>query len=145
MNDVPSLQTLYSTVRSHLLKQRARSTGVYGNCKYHGPNGMSCAVGCLIPPDVDTSDIDGRNVFNDKVVELLTKLNKLPPQQDERYTAYLSVLSALQSAHDKELPKTKNLDLWSQYERNVVDRLDAVAAYFTLRPIDLDELQGVQS
>jgi len=49
---------IYDKVAKHLLSQRARSmTG--GRCVYRNPQGLKCAIGCLIPDSDYTKDIEG--------------------------------------------------------------------------------------
>lgn len=45
-------QEVFAKVVTHLRKQNAVSAKQNGMCVYRGPNGMKCAVGCLIPDDV---------------------------------------------------------------------------------------------
>lgn len=48
-------QELYTKVRTHLLTQMKKSEMVHpelGNqCKYRTPDGLKCAIGCLIPDE----------------------------------------------------------------------------------------------
>jgi hypothetical protein len=46
---------IVETVTKHLLAQGKKSRESEGNktkCLYRGPNGLQCAIGCLIPNDV---------------------------------------------------------------------------------------------
>lgn len=68
-----SLQPLINRIALHLAEQRARSfksevftfsddeaeNEVVNVCQYRGDNGRMCAVGCLIPDDLYTPDIEG--------------------------------------------------------------------------------------
>ena len=55
-------RVIYETVRQHLLTQRAKSqTG--GDCLYRGPNGLKCAIGCLIPDEVYKPDMESLDVM----------------------------------------------------------------------------------
>lgn len=45
-------QEIFDTVVSHLMTQRVQSADESGDCLYRGPDGLSCAVGCLIPDDL---------------------------------------------------------------------------------------------
>lgn len=47
-------QEIFDTVVNHLINQKQKSVkeGNKTNCLYRGPNGLKCAVGCLIPDDV---------------------------------------------------------------------------------------------
>jgi hypothetical protein len=42
-------QEIVNKVAKHLRIQGVRSANTTGACKYRGDNGLSCAVGCLIP------------------------------------------------------------------------------------------------
>lgn len=57
-----SAQEIFDTVAKHLLTQNARSVGSYfetGGCRYRGPNGLKCAVGCLIPDELYDPEMEG--------------------------------------------------------------------------------------
>jgi hypothetical protein len=56
-NDMTTNQTLFDTVVRHLWAQGKR-VHLNGNCKYRAPGGLKCAVGCLIPDDKYTADMD---------------------------------------------------------------------------------------
>jgi len=38
-------------VYDHLMTQNEKSIDGVGNCKYRSPDGMMCALGCLIPDE----------------------------------------------------------------------------------------------
>jgi hypothetical protein len=48
-NDMRS--DIFGKVAKHLLTQNAKSQSFFGDCRYRGPNGLKCAIGCLIPDD----------------------------------------------------------------------------------------------
>jgi hypothetical protein len=65
-------QEIFDKVATHLFTQGCRSAvdpdALFGACLYRGPNGMSCAVGVLIPdelydPEMETITI--ANLFNE--------------------------------------------------------------------------------
>ena len=60
-------QELFDTVSAHLLKQNERSASGNGECLYRGPSGLKCAIGCLIPDDRYTPDLEGVNACGDQV------------------------------------------------------------------------------
>jgi hypothetical protein len=70
-----NLQPLFDEIVAHLRKQNARSlnvsqlTGASG-CAYRGDNGLTCAVGCLIPDELYSPFIEGSSasVFTKAVV-----------------------------------------------------------------------------
>lgn len=41
-------QTIFDRVVKHLYKQNKKASNRYGTCLYRAPNGLKCAVGCLI-------------------------------------------------------------------------------------------------
>ena len=117
-------QEVFDKVARHLLTQNERSTisepindqirGMHIRtwCAYRSPRGLKCAVGCIIPDDVYTPDIEGdsirvlidraagassRNGFSltDKQTAFFRDI------QDSRH-----LLSKLQSMHDVEDPST---------------------------------------
>lgn len=57
-------------IAQHLAKQRARSTNVFNNmscCAYRGKNDTMCAVGCLIPDEMYTVDMEQNPFLNLKL------------------------------------------------------------------------------
>ncbi len=53
-------QEAFETMVRHLRKQGKKSRNAMGACLYRGPNGLRCAVGCLIPDDQYTRSIEGK-------------------------------------------------------------------------------------
>ena len=86
-------QEIFDTVVTHLLTQGVRSAN--GDiCLYRGPNGTSCAVGCLIPdemyePEMDTGYSAISLIYSDRF--------KLPEYFNSDNT---KLLSRLQGFHD---------------------------------------------
>jgi hypothetical protein len=60
-------QEIYDIVKKHLLVQNAASMFEEGICAYRDATGRKCAVGCLIPDEKYSSDIEGHNIFDDDV------------------------------------------------------------------------------
>ena len=54
-------QEVFDKVVAHLLTQKVQSEENELS-KYYGPNGLKCAVGCLIPPDLYNSEIEGISI-----------------------------------------------------------------------------------
>lgn len=54
-------QEIFDKVVTHLLTQKVQSEE-NDLSKYYGPNGLKCAVGCLIPPDLYNSVIEGISI-----------------------------------------------------------------------------------
>lgn len=93
-------QSIYDTVLAHL---RTQGEHAYesGRCAYRTRSGQKCAVGCLIPDDVYTPEIEGNAVSAapKAAVDLFDALEVcgLLPFKD--------LLSDLQHAHDADLRK----------------------------------------
>lgn len=55
----PEVMAVLKRIADHLAKQRGQSRGEsHFQCLYRGPNGMKCAVGCLIPDDAYDEKIE---------------------------------------------------------------------------------------
>lgn len=56
------LQTIFDRVVKHLLTQNCRSLLMPGSssCRYRGPNGLMCAVGCLINDECYDVELEGK-------------------------------------------------------------------------------------
>lgn len=50
----------FQKVKNHLLTQQQYSQDHNGNCSYRGINGLSCAIGCLIPDDLYTYEMENK-------------------------------------------------------------------------------------
>lgn len=82
-------QQVFDQVAKHLLTQNKKSrAGDNGGCKYRGPNGLKCAIGCLI------SDKEYKPCMDEDgtVLEQIEKGN-FPD-------AHNALLDALQETHD---------------------------------------------
>ena len=92
-------QEVFDTVASHLLKQKAKSSvdGDHTDCLYRDPNGNMCAIGCLIPDDKYTKDIEGENmhVLANKIGEVIPIITDASDEE--------SFLQDLQDIHDDRL------------------------------------------
>lgn len=91
-------QEVFNKVAEHLLTQAQRSISLDKFCLYRGPNGLMCAVGCLIPDEVYTADIEGEGVEGmlrilSPHAELLAKHGLTEDNVD--------LLANLQRLHDK--------------------------------------------
>lgn len=58
-------QETFNIVKEHLLKQQCRALG-RGGCAYRGAEGRKCAIGCLIPDDKYTPDLEGIELSTDE-------------------------------------------------------------------------------
>lgn len=83
-------QEAFNTMVQHLRKQSAKSlqAGSDIKCMYRAPNGLRCAVGCLIPDNEYADHMDNSSLC--RVIELV------PALQEISY----SLLTMMQSIHD---------------------------------------------
>ena len=98
-------QTAYDRMINHMRKQQAFSlveSEAAGMpdfvCVYRGPNGLMCAVGCLIPDDRYTLDLENQTPANYDVQEALGV--------DEEMGCFLSY--AQQQLHDSLYSQTQS-------------------------------------
>ena len=108
-------QTMFDTVVTHLLTQNSVSMNDTGTCVYRGPDNKRCAIGCIIPDEMYTVDLEG------KEVKILVNNSFLSTD----LTSYLlqfntNLLIRLQQVHDAHNPKS-----W-------YTELEKVAAQFNL-------------
>jgi len=61
-------QRLFDRVSKHLLKQGEKSVGPDGICRYRGPRGLKCAIGCLIPNSRYHPDLEGQSTYAPAVI-----------------------------------------------------------------------------
>lgn len=135
-------QETFDKVTRHLLTQKAVSELKGVGCRYRADNGLKCAVGCLIPDDKYSPDIEGTPVgpdffdleigfFPPRALALRTLLTDLGLSGQGK------LLSRLQHVHD------------SFDSSDWPDRLRRVAKDFNLSTAVLDEMtanqQGVAS
>jgi hypothetical protein len=79
-------QTVFDTVKIHLLTQGAKSKIPGGYCLYRGPEGRKCAVGCLISDDVYSDEMEDL-----RLKEVVVKIG---------LSEHFDLLQRLQSVHD---------------------------------------------
>lgn len=101
-------QEIFDTVATHLITQGRRAwTGT--NCMYLAPNGDRCAIGCLIPDDLYTPEMEGSGVdcFYDRedadgqaIDAFIGTLERLGIDENDDVTRNLLV--GLQSVHDRD-------------------------------------------
>ena len=80
-------QEAFDKVCKHLLTQMKPSK-LGPRCRYRGPEGTMCAIGCLIPDDEYNVDFEGHNIGG--IRSSVKSLRELE----------LSLLCDLQSVHD---------------------------------------------
>ena len=97
-------QEIFDTVRDHLLQQGKKSLlsiascprpPRYQACAYRSPDGLKCAVGCLI------SDEEYSPYMEKKTVKYLEAVGLMP----ERLRGEIRLLELLQHIHDFSSPE----------------------------------------
>lgn len=87
-------QQIFDTVATHLLQQGRkaviRNSEKSESCRYRTPEGLKCAVGCLIEDEEYQPEMEGRGVHT------LAGLGLLP----SRLSPFVDLLKALQRIHD---------------------------------------------
>lgn len=107
-------QETFDTVAAHLLKQGKRSMSGPRTCLYRGPDGMKCAVGCLIPDDLYRSSLEGIAVVDILSDEVTTEVGRLMKSLGHD----LTLCGELQWLHDQIEP-----DLWEGHLKVLASRL----------------------
>ena len=100
-----TLQEIFNKVATHLLTQKVKSFGSDAGCLYRGPNGTSCAVGCLIKEEHYDPEIEGEAAVAIPV-RLALSASGIPTTDET-----LSLLSELQLLHDESQPEAWPTDL----------------------------------
>ena len=93
-----SPQEIFNKISNHLMKQKVASKKDDGSrCLYHGPNGLKCSVGALIPAAVYHPSIEGEH-WSDfpKDIRDAMRINK---ERD------MNLLDDMISIHDNFPPK----------------------------------------
>ena len=84
---------IVETVTKHLLAQGKKSKESEGTkCLYRGPNGLQCAIGCLIPDDMYKSWFDDQGYIDMTIaaaanispddIDLARRLQKIHDEMD---------------------------------------------------------------
>ncbi len=108
-------QEAFETMVRHLRRQGQRSENANGTCLYRGPDGLRCAVGCLIPDDQYKRSLEGKDAW--VITKNVPALSHIGGR----------LLSEMQSIHD-------DCDV-SQWEEGFKD----VARYYKLTLPPLEE------
>ena len=98
-----TVQEAFTKIKTHLLIQNARAQTKYGTCRLYTPDGLKCAVGCLIP--LEEYDVDYENQHVSTYYKKVSTLKSLP----------LEFLVEMQSLHDN-VPPAEWKDALAQYE-----------------------------
>ena len=115
MSNLLNKQQVFDKVAAHLLAQGITSSKgheVGGTCLYRGPNGTKCAVGCLIPDDLYSPNMEGKSVpgsVSPDFPDLDSMLGRVLTQIVEQDT--FPLLAALQVLHDTIKPEFWDVEL----------------------------------
>lgn len=105
-------QGIFDRVVSHLAKQGRPAYHSQGGCLYRTPEGLSCAVGCLIPDSVYKFSMEGMSILG------LIEAEYIKMELD----GTTELIFALQRAHDQA--KSKD---------DLISRLTHIACEFSLK------------
>lgn len=92
MIDMKDAQSIFDTVAKHLLTQGEQSYDEVYGCLYRGPEGRTCAIGCLIDDKYYDPDMEGRNIDG-----LYDEFFGMFP---DGFFQHRKLLAALQEMHD---------------------------------------------
>ena len=102
-------QEVFDTVAAHLLKQGAKSMGIFNgemDCKYRGRGGLKCAIGVLIKDECYSRDIEGKAPYATEVMDALRNSGIDVQAFDRRFLEDdRRFLKELQHIHDLRPPK----------------------------------------
>lgn len=123
-------QATLETVVRHMFKQGVQS-GDGDACFYRGPNGTSCAVGCLIPDDQYDPNMDSQ-VHATSIGAVYKRFKDLPFFKNLT-TKDIKFLEKLQSVHDRDrnwdssgAMKQGVLELFAEFDLSFMDELSFV-------------------
>jgi len=96
---VDPLRDVFDRVKTHLLSQGKRALDEAQNCYYRSPDGLKCAVGCLITDENYDRNLEGYSIGADlgALKEALTKSGV-----NVEHPGMMLMLERLQSIHDSE-------------------------------------------
>lgn len=98
-----TLQEIFDKVYRHLLSQGKQAYDeTRPGCVYRSPDGLSCAIGCLIPNSLYYPALEGHGVRNMAIITVLKKAGVIPDIED--YWDYVVLLDNLQKIHDSVFP-----------------------------------------
>lgn len=96
-------QEIFNTVWHAMKAQGEQSVTKHGDCRYRGPDGLKCAVGCVLTDEEYNSDMDDEAGVS---VEFLIKQEIFPA----RLIPHADLLFDLQRCHDGA-----DRDFWEQF------------------------------
>ncbi len=57
-------QQTFDKVKTHLMEQQKKALSLSNTCCYRAADGSKCAVGCLIPDELYSRDLEGYSVWS---------------------------------------------------------------------------------
>jgi hypothetical protein len=98
-------QAVFTTVANHLLKQGKRSVteeAFIASCVYRGDDGLKCAIGVLIPDELYTPSMEGKQA----TVLIQTNPKLYAHLEIKNFFDDTNFLMELQQLHDEKDPVT---------------------------------------
>jgi hypothetical protein len=102
-------QEIFDKTLFHLRKQKVASVNAEGGCMYRGPNGVRCAAGIHIPPEIYDPEMEGLTV--DRLIDRLIDF----PEVLDYFQENTWLLVQMQTAHDDYMPRSV-IDSISRWE-----------------------------
>lgn len=90
-------QAIFNKVVKHLLTQNKKAQDAFNRCRYRTPDGLTCAVGCLIKNNAYMSTIEFLKATHPNVEACLVK-SGVGITEGKRF-----LLQSLQYVHDEEV------------------------------------------
>jgi hypothetical protein len=106
--DLGTRRDVFETIKAHLLAQKAKSVSDQGGCMYRSPDGLKCAIGCLIPDDAYTSAMEGSIGDLMKFIEFRIDGRSIERSFNDRD---FFMLQMLQTVHDMFDVKSWHMEL----------------------------------
>lgn len=119
-------QQIFDKVAAHLLQQNAQSVSG-AQCMYRSPNGLMCAVGCLIDNEHYNPEFESLACTAMPVIDALRKSNIISDKDFKdriEPKSTINMLRTIQNMHDSNDPIH-----WP-------NRLEAIALHYELEPYE---------
>ena len=115
-------QELFDYITTFLLKQGQPSMNKAGDCRYRGPNGKMCAVGCILPDSLYTKDMEGKGIYD---IRPTTTSGRIVDEDGAAYfkalTPHFSLLSDLQFVHDQSANRNRSFTVREYWVKNFTE------------------------
>jgi hypothetical protein len=107
LSDLTTDRQVFEYVKNHLLNQNMKSHDG-ADCLYRGPEGMSCAVGCLIDDDFYDESLEDNPA---QFFLVISAVQDSIPNWNAQDDCSMLMLKILQQVHDNGDPYTWEHDL----------------------------------